>query len=118
MIALIGAALVIGWIILPLIGGAGKAKIDSVTAQRERLQAAYAQTLRNIRDLDEDHATGKIVTETYQIEREAWVQRGVALLKALDTLENDGAVSETAADDAIEAAIAAYRQKADVKAHD
>ncbi len=81
-----------------------------------RLLAYYERVLTNIRDLDEDHATGKLNTPDYEAEREQWVLRGVEILKALDSLyevspaTNEAAVEETI-DDEIEAAIAAYRDK-------
>ncbi|NDJ60745.1 MAG: hypothetical protein GYB67_06445 [Chloroflexi bacterium] len=93
--------------------------------QRERLHMYYDRTLRNIRDLDEDHALGKINEDEYQAERELWMQRGVQVLKALDALDPATASSAapamipaTAVDDAevdraidagIEAAVRAYR---------
>lgn len=54
--------------------------------RRERQQALhyYERVLRNLRDLDEDHSTGKISTEEYQIERELWMGRGVQVLQALN----------------------------------
>ena len=53
--------------------------------QRERLLIYYERVLRNIRDLDEDHALGKIDEDEYTREREEWAQRGVQVLQALDT---------------------------------
>jgi hypothetical protein len=84
--------------------------------QRDRLLAYYERVLTNIRDLEEDHATGKLQTTEYEVEREAWVQRGIQILKALDNIQaipaaaDEAAVEETI-DDEIEAAIAAYRSK-------
>ena len=50
--------------------------------QRERALAYYERVLSNIRDLDDDQATGKISQEEYQSEREVWMNRGVRLLGA------------------------------------
>lgn len=88
--------------------------------QRERLLVVYERVLTNIRDLDEDHNTGKMPTDDYQQERELWVQRGIEALKALDGLPSEQLVTgtdeteaiDTAIDQRIEAAVAAYRAKA------
>ena len=110
----------VGIVALPLVRrerrqAAGEARIEK---QRERLLVYYERVLTNLRDLEEDHATGKMPDEDYQVEHEEWMQRGVQVLKALDTLaqhsivdaniRDDAAVDE-AIDDAIEASIAAYR---------
>jgi hypothetical protein len=87
--------------------------------QRERLLAYYERVLTNLRDLDEDHATGKMTDDAYATEREDWMQRGVEVLKTLDTLDDhsvvpasvhDEAAVDEAIDDAIETAIAARRK--------
>jgi hypothetical protein len=87
--------------------------------QRERLLAYYERVLTNLRDLEEDHATGKMPNEAYSTEREDWMQRGVEVLKTLDALDDhsvvpasvhDDAAVDEAIDDAIEAAIAARRK--------
>jgi|SRR5690606_6093248 len=68
--------------------------------QRERLLVYYERVLRNIRDLDEDHALGKIADAEYEQEREVWAARGVQVLKALDTLADHEMIAPTATDDA------------------
>lgn len=74
---------------------------DFVSRQRERALAYYERVLRNIRDLDEDHMTGKIHSDEYQQERAVWVERGVQLLKMLEELrEEHDIVSDLSADDA------------------
>lgn len=89
--------------------------------RRERLLVYYERVLTNIRDLDEDLATGKITGTDYVDEREDWVLRGIQVLKALDALETaaapvttapipDAATIDRDIDAAIEAAIAAYRK--------
>lgn len=88
--------------------------------QRERLLVVYERVLTNIHDLDEDHNMGKMPTGDYQQERESWVQRGIEVLKALDGLHEQHALIgtdeteaiDTAIDQRIEAAVAAYRAKA------
>lgn len=82
--------------------------------QRERIGAYYERVLTNIRDLDEDSATGKINEGDYREEREVWAQRGIRLLRAADQLEREGspiagADEADGIDQAIEEAVAAYR---------
>lgn len=88
--------------------------------QRERLLIYYDRVLTNIRDLDEDHATGKLATEDYANEREGWARRGIQVLRALETLGGasvipatpvDDAAIDQAIDTAIESAVASYREK-------
>lgn len=126
LFGLLLAAFVLMWIVLPLFqkrrGEPESATGDDllVEKQRERLLIYYERVLRNIRDLDEDHALGKIDAVEYQQEREEWAQRGAQVLQALDTLPakeviaqtpaNDTAV-DNAIDDAIEAAVRQYRQR-------
>lgn len=83
--------------------------------QRERVEAYYERALINIRDLDEDFATGKVNADDYRRERDVWAQRGIRLLRVRDQLADeataplDGAEDERI-DQAIEAAVAAYRE--------
>src|SRR5262245_618917 len=77
-----------------------------IEARRERLLAYYNRVLTNIRDLDEDLATGKINPADHETERELWMQRGIQALKELDST-----ASQQTADDPIEKAVAAYREK-------
>jgi hypothetical protein len=106
------------WIAAPLLRRQSPRLSDDALAhkQRERLSVYYERVLTNIRDLEEDHATGKMRTADYEVEREEWVQRGIQILKALDDLREapiaaDEASVEEAIDNEIEAAIAAYRSK-------
>lgn len=92
--------------------------------QRDRVQVYYERVLTNIRDLDEDHATGKIDEADYRDEREVWVHRGIRLLRVGDGLDarqslvtGRDADADTI-DEAIEAAISAYRQGAGAAIHD
>lgn len=92
----------------------------TIEKQRERLLTYYERVLTNLRDLEEDHATGKIVTEDFEQEREIWMQRGIQVLRALDDLGShsiiqgavkDAAAADEAIDEAIEDAIKAYRKR-------
>jgi hypothetical protein len=117
-LVLIGLAAL--YIALPLLRSDKRKMSDaSLQKQSERLLVYYERVLTNLRDLDEDHLTGKITVDEYQAEREEWMQRGVQVLKALDHLAEQQIVSDTrlldeadidqAVDDAIEAAIARRR---------
>ncbi len=108
------------WVLLPLFQRhvENVAPDDAVARQRERVDVYYARVLRNLHDIDEDHATGKLRPEDYEEEREAWVKRGVAALKALDKLDTEHLLTDADADDAtideaidsaIESAITSYR---------
>jgi hypothetical protein len=86
--------------------------------QRDRLLFYYERVLTNLRDLEEDHATGKISDADYEADREIWMLRGVESLKAVDSLQEgslipqdggDTATIDEAIDAAIESAVAAYR---------
>jgi hypothetical protein len=100
---------------LPLLGKARRKPENTlVDKQRERLLVYYERVLRNIRDLDEDYALGKIDRLEYEGERELWAGRGAQVLKALDTLADQPMIAATSAedaavdsaiDDAIEAAV-------------
>ena len=80
---------------------------------RDRVETYYQRVLTNIRDLDEDFATGKMNEGDYRAEREVWAQRGIRLLRVRDQLEGEeNPVGDDAAqiDRAIEEAVAAYRE--------
>lgn len=119
------------WAGAPLLGRR-RARVDSADLthkQAERLQVHYERLLTNLRDLEEDNATGKVQPEDYQSERERLVARGVQILMALDQHQAgqpavvttrsaarpasaDSADVDADIDQEIEAAVAAYRQKA------
>jgi hypothetical protein len=124
-ISLAMLVIVILWTAAPLLGRKRSAAPEARTAekQRERLLADYERTLRSIRDLDEDYATGKIQPQDHAAEREQWVQRGIQLLMAMDRLDQRSGRPEPAVasaprpggaehsiDEAIEAAVAARRK--------
>ncbi len=91
-----------------------------IEKQRERLLLVYERVLGNLRDLDEDHTTYKMSDSDYSTEREIWVQRGIQVLKTLDELNARHVITtstgvediDRAIDIRIEAAVAAYRAKA------
>lgn len=79
--------------------------------QRDRVLAYYDRVLQNLRDLDEDHALGKLNAEDYARDRERWLQRGAQALQVLDNLESAPLHSTASGelDEEIEAMIARAR---------
>ena len=114
--SLILLLVIVAWALRPLLAGAPD-EAAFLDRQRERALAYYERVLTNVRDLDEDHGTGKINPEEYQLEREIWVSRGVRILQLLDELDekhsfvDDHEAGDDTIDDAIEQAIEAYRLK-------
>ena len=94
-----GCALFVAW---PFLFGTDRvgypASNSSVITQ---LQAEHEAILTAIRDLDFDYQTGKFTEDDYRAQRENLVQRGVQLLKRID--------SEQSA--LIEAAVQSRRKK-------
>lgn len=93
----------------------GKQEGDSRQQQQEQLRTYYERVLTNIRDLDEDFATGKISAADQREEREVWVRRGIILLRALDELDKERGLAASSQDAqridrAIEAAVRIYRE--------
>lgn len=100
----------------------------AVQKARDELVTTYERVLATIRDLDEDHNTGKLQPEIYKQERAYWTEQGVRLLQQLEPDADQAMVveqqstksqpssqaqspaSDSVLDDAIEQAIAAYRQ--------
>ncbi len=78
---------------------------DVIAHQRERLMAYYGRVLRNIHDLDEDYATGKLDAADYDRDRALWVERGIRALKAVDDLQSQLIAPVTTDDAALDAAI-------------
>ncbi len=80
----------------------------------DELEAHYERVLINIRDLDEDHALGKISDDFYQSQRQKFTAEGVELLQALDaatpTDTETTATDEDDLDALIESAVARRKQ--------
>ena len=117
IIALVMSLIALALVLRPLLRPARRAgaAVERARHQRDELASYYERSLTNIRDLDEDFATGKINEGDYREEREVWAGRGVRLLRTLDELERaayppaDAAEAERI-DRVIEEAVAAYRQ--------
>lgn len=108
----------IAGIVFPLFRGAiAKTGTHAVRARHSNLTQRYTQVLATIRDLDDDYSVGKILVEEYDVERQRWAQQGVQLLKEIERLEQEhpvlgepvDVVEERRIDDAIETAVARYR---------
>lgn len=102
---------------LPLLRQQQQSQQAFSNKQRERALTYYERVLTNIRDLDDDLATEKIHQEEYEIERARWMERGVALLKMLDELDqthhivaNEDA-NDADIDEAIEEALSAKQSQ-------
>jgi hypothetical protein len=116
------------WLAWPLLRRKFSPAADAVARQKEReiLLTTYERTLAAIRDLDDDHLTGKLAQADYEAERAAWAEQGIAVLQALEKAgvkkpvkqpkvaspnqlpTTEAADAETELDDAIEQAIASY----------
>ncbi len=78
-------------------------EISSLLAQRENI-------VRALEELDFDHTLGKIPEEDYPAQRRLLLQQGAEVLRRLDELQQGGQPpSASAAEDRLEAAIAARR---------
>ena len=114
LISLLLALIAIAIVARPLFSAAPGGADATTDDQRERARNYYERILINIRDLDEDLATGKISAADHGREREVWVTRGIALLRLQDQLMAQRAASATAnandIDALIEAAVAAHRE--------
>lgn len=111
--AVVMLLLVVIFIAIPFLSQQRQSARAFSNKQRERALAYYERVLTNIRDLDDDLATDKIHQDEYDIERERWMERGVALLKMLDELDNTNPIitnenaNDADIDHAIEQAISA-----------
>lgn len=116
------------WLAFPLIRRKSSISAQDIANQKARaaLLTTYERTLASIRDLDEDHLTGKLAQADYELERSQWAEQGVAILQELEKYgvkkpakTSKGGKQQKAPaaapvdadaqlDDAIEQAIAAY----------
>jgi hypothetical protein len=106
---LIGMALLVGvafFVLQPFLEQ--RTLREKRVTEAEALLAERESLLIALRDLDFDHATGKITTEDYTPQRAELMARGVAVLKRLDAL---GASAPASFDEEIEQAIARRRAR-------
>ena len=110
-IAVLLALIALALVMRPLLAPAPPE--PALSDRRDRLRDYYERVLTNIRDLDEDFATGKINRGDYHEEREVWLQRGIRLLRAQDELEREQSAADAErVERALEEARAAYRASA------
>lgn len=91
---------------------------EKKTSETDVLIAEREQLLTALRDLDFDHATGKITDDDYVPQRAQLMAQGAAVLKQLDEMrplaapgaDTSEAATEWSMDDFIESEIAARRQ--------
>lgn len=105
--------IVLAIVVAPFFSGRRQTQATGETL--DELQAHYERVLTNIKDLDEDHALGKITDDFYQTERRKFTAEGVHLLQAMDAATPDDTPTkpETAdLDTRIEAAVASKRKQA------
>ena len=104
--------LVIAFLARPLV----ERRASLVTSEEHQLSALQAERdkiLTMIREIEMDHAMGKIRPEDFQLQRAALVARGSTVLREIDARAGAPAAEppEADLDVAIEAAIAARRSK-------
>lgn len=91
-------------------------KVTELQRQRDALLVYYQQVTGTLRDLDDDAQSGKLDMAAYEEEREKWMQRGVAVLQAIEEFEKRTApvtrsktsVAVDSVDDIIEDAVEQY----------
>ena len=112
LISLLLALIAIAIVARPLLRAAPGSADAEPDDHSDRVRNYYERVLINIRDLDEDLATGKISDADHGREREVWVARGIALLRLQDQLaaQRDVADMGNDIDAIIEAAVAEYRE--------
>ncbi len=118
------------WLALPILRRKYSVSSEELARQKEResLVNAYERTLVSLRDVDEDHLTGKLAETDYEVERAYWTDQGVTILEALEqaggkpeikrrkavkpdqpaATTDPGATADAMLDDAIERTIAQY----------
>jgi hypothetical protein len=76
----------VAWLPLPIMRRNSSLNARELTHQKQRavLLTAYERTLASIRDLDEDHLTGKLIQSDYEVERTYWAEQGVSILQELE----------------------------------
>ena len=123
ILVLLVAAVGIAIVALPFLRSRSASATESAV-ERQDLVNDYARVVAALRDLEEDHTTGKIADDAYEVEKGRLTEQGVALLQALDkegllpTVQSAGGTPPPAAggavgadealDEALEAAIARY----------
>jgi hypothetical protein len=74
------------WLALPILRRKYATNSEELARQKEReiLATTYERTLASLRDVDEDHLTGKLSEADYEAERAYWMEQAAAVLQALE----------------------------------
>lgn len=126
VILLIVLALGVVWLALPFVR-ARDTSVSHAADKRQEMVNDYARVVAALRDLEEDHTTGKIDDAAWEAEKARLSAQGVALLEALDkegwlpaaqqatqakspreAAGGKDTAADQALDEALEAAIARY----------
>jgi hypothetical protein len=104
--------LVVAFLARPLVERRGSL-VTSEEHQLSALEAERDKILTMIREIEMDHAMGKIRPEDFQVQRAALIARGSSVLREIDARTEAPAaeLAEADVDAAIEAAIAARRSQ-------
>ncbi len=86
---LAGVVAIVVWPLLQGQQGSPTGHGSSTLSGIARLQADHEAILIAVRDLDFDFQTGKLTEEDYRSQRESLMQRGVELLKQIDTQQSN-----------------------------
>ncbi|HYO88958.1 MAG TPA: hypothetical protein VER79_09935 [Candidatus Limnocylindrales bacterium] len=126
IIVLVIAALGAAVLALPFVRRHGSSEASQREKERTVLVNDYARVVSSLRDLEEDHNTGKLSDAAYEVEKTRLSEQGVILLESLDkegllpASRRNGApptpgsvpvtadAADQALDEALEAAIARY----------
>ncbi|MBK9125797.1 MAG: hypothetical protein IPM16_22085 [Chloroflexi bacterium] len=79
----------VAYVVMPLVRARRNIapKVTELQRQRDALLVYYQQVTGTLRDLDDDAQAGKLDMAAYEEERERWMQRGVAVLQAIEEFE-------------------------------
>jgi hypothetical protein len=88
LIAISSAVLLAVLIFAPVLRGGAtsspSAESETIQRQRETLRLAYNAVLQTLRDLEDDHASGRLSDADYASEKARWNAEGVRLLRERD----------------------------------
>ncbi len=76
----------VAWLALPILRRKYSASAEELARVKERdiLVTTYERMLASLRDVDEDHLTGKLAQADYESERAYWTDQAVVVLQALE----------------------------------
>jgi hypothetical protein len=113
MVGLAIAAGLVAFVSRPL----RQARRDDIAESRlDTLTARYESLLTQLRELDFDHVTGKVIDADHAPLRARLVAEAAEALRQIDAIAPAPTLSESVSDESIEAAIAARRKRAPASA--